>query len=69
MTRLNIPLRGDVCGKVRYHSEREARSALADLRAAIEFELASVKRGELRIYCCERCGGCWHVGHKREPQS
>ena len=63
-TKLNIPLQGRPCGKVRYHRQAEADAIRTALEALERSQgRPALNLGALAVYWCEGCGA-WHVGHR-----
>jgi hypothetical protein len=62
--RLNLPLLGSVCGKVRHWSEREAEHAAILLRDRERITGTEDPGRIVNSYLWSVCRA-WHVGHRR----
>jgi hypothetical protein len=62
---LNLKPVAPTCGKRRYWTLEEARTQ-RDRLAQQERARGSATAGELVVYKCETCGGCFHVGHRTQ---
>jgi hypothetical protein len=59
---LNLPLRGNPCGKHRFYDRSSAEMARCDLVDRNTRERTTSARAYLRIYWCDRCQA-HHLGH------